>query len=256
MTEDMAAPHRYTDAHRMFLQILTAKRILLASEVKSSFEKCCAEYEVNGIDLKDFVMAINREVSAMGLCIKRYLQEDALTDCNCYVLVNTVNTEASKHASPFTPQQFSLLKMIIGEIVDSSDGTIKETTAENMGAHMNPRMKVSDAEVAIDHFVRNRWLLKHEDGDVTLSLSALALAELENYLEEGYDGIRCSLCSFITFRGYTCTSCNLKFHRLCSGKYWNQANSQPVCPGSDCNAPWPHVQLNLSSSSKRHKNST
>ena len=35
----------YTDAHRSFLQLLTAKRLLTAPQVNANYEAACAKHE-------------------------------------------------------------------------------------------------------------------------------------------------------------------------------------------------------------------
>lgn len=238
----------YSDAHRLFLQIITAKRILAPSEVKSTYEKCCAKYNVEDTDLKEFVMAINQKIGPLGLTIRRYFQEDQLTDTQCFILVNTLNNEATRHASPFSPQEFSFLRKIIEHMVSSDEGIIDITEATNVAPHLEPRMKISDAEALIDRLIKNKWLLRYEDDqdEVKLSLSGLALAELETYFEDVYENevTKCPLCKLITLKGYKCPSCNSRFHRSCAGKLWNQTKSSPFCPEKSCSAEWPHVKLN------------
>lgn len=44
----------YTDAHRLFLQIITKNRILYGPEVKANHEECCNKYNGESALLKFF----------------------------------------------------------------------------------------------------------------------------------------------------------------------------------------------------------
>lgn len=45
---------QYTDAHRLFLQIITKNRILYGPEVKTTYEECCRKYNGESAFLKLF----------------------------------------------------------------------------------------------------------------------------------------------------------------------------------------------------------
>ncbi|XP_066962057.1 non-structural maintenance of chromosomes element 1 homolog isoform X2 [Macrobrachium rosenbergii] len=175
----------YGDAHRYFLQHITAKRILSASEVKSTYQLCCSKFGVGqDCDLKTFVMKINHHITPMGLAIKKYSQEDFHGSSQCFLLVNTWNTEATRRASSFTQQEFSFLRKLIDAMVNS-EGAINLTEATNLAAHAEPKMKLSDGEVFINRLIKNQWLLQ----------------------------------------GYECPSCKAKVHRMCAEVFWQKAKS-------------------------------
>ncbi|XP_066962053.1 non-structural maintenance of chromosomes element 1 homolog isoform X1 [Macrobrachium rosenbergii] len=232
----------YGDAHRYFLQHITAKRILSASEVKSTYQLCCSKFGVGqDCDLKTFVMKINHHITPMGLAIKKYSQEDFHGSSQCFLLVNTWNTEATRRASSFTQQEFSFLRKLIDAMVNS-EGAINLTEATNLAAHAEPKMKLSDGEVFINRLIKNQWLLQDEDN---ICLSALSYAELQTYLDDTYgDRIpKCVLCKLITFLGYECPSCKAKVHRMCAEVFWQKAKS-PSCPEAGCKVPWSHIEVN------------
>ncbi|XP_042241282.1 non-structural maintenance of chromosomes element 1 homolog, partial [Homarus americanus] len=85
----------YGNAHRLFLQILTARRVLLGPEAKSTYEKCCAQFNVAADNLQEFVLDINQQLEVMHLAVRKSIQEDSLTDTQCFVLVNLVNSDAT-----------------------------------------------------------------------------------------------------------------------------------------------------------------
>ncbi|XP_064077562.1 uncharacterized protein LOC135195160 isoform X2 [Macrobrachium nipponense] len=175
----------YGDAHRYFLQHIIAKRILSASEVKSTYQLCCSKFGVDqDSDLKTFVMKINHHITPMGLAIKKYSQEDFHSSSQCFLLVNTWNTEATRRASSFTQQEFSFLRKLIDAMVNSG-GTINLTEATNLATQAEPKMKLSDGEAFINRLIKNQWLLQ----------------------------------------GYECPSCEAKVHRMCAEVFWQKVKS-------------------------------
>jgi len=235
----------YEDAHRMFLQVLTAKRILLGSEVKQLFDKCRKISPEVPNDLQQFVMDINEQLEVMHLSIRKSVQEDHNGDSQCFVLVNTLNvnnSDASRMISSFTPQEVSLFRRVIEEIVQSDDGCIGENVAINLASQITPRMKISDSEMLIERLVSDNWLLIH-DGELTLS--ALTNAEIQPYLEEQYGNIiqKCHFCKILTFRGHRCNACSTRVHRQCGFKYWHKLKKSPSCPEDSCKEAWQHIDI-------------
>ncbi|XP_042236448.1 non-structural maintenance of chromosomes element 1 homolog [Homarus americanus] len=151
-------------------------------------------------------------------------------------------------ASTFSPQELSLFRSIIEEIVYSDDGLIQETEAISLATSMEPRMKVSDSEELIQHLIQDKWLLQHGGKERQLSLSAVTASELSLYLEEVYEDCisKCFLCKIITFKGHRCTKCKVRVHRKCCRKFWMHQNTTSVtCPDPVCGEHWPHVELDL-----------
>ncbi|XP_068238977.1 non-structural maintenance of chromosomes element 1 homolog [Palaemon carinicauda] len=237
------AMDNYGDAHRYFLQYITAKRILTASEVKSAYQFCCEKFNIGkSCDLKTFVMTINQHIAVMGLTIKKYAQEDFDNSTQCFLLMNTWNNEATRHASVFTDQELSYIRKLVDALVNSG-GTISSTEATNLASHVVPKMKIADGEAFIDRLTKNRWLFKDAD-EQNVCLSPLAYAELQTYLEETYEDIipKCVLCKLITFMGYGCPTCESRVHRMCAEIFWKEVNS-PFCPQANCKASWNHLKV-------------
>ncbi|XP_071533619.1 non-structural maintenance of chromosomes element 1 homolog [Panulirus ornatus] len=236
----------YTDAHRFFLQILTARRLILAPEVKNTYEKCCARFNVPSDNLQEFIQEINQELEAMHLRIRKSVQEDTATDTQCFVIINLLSGEATRMASTLSQQELALFRCIIEKIVQSDDGQIPEMEAINIGTFLEPRMKTGDCEEVVERLVQEKWLLLHIQEERMLSLSALTASELQVYLEESYPESvhKCFFCKILTIKGHSCTKCSTAVHRKCGLKFWTHQNSQsPVCP--DCGETWSHVEVNL-----------
>ncbi|XP_069175583.1 LOW QUALITY PROTEIN: non-structural maintenance of chromosomes element 1 homolog [Procambarus clarkii] len=235
----------YSDAHRLFLQIITARRVLMGAEVKSTFEKCCQKFHVPPDNLHEFVMEINRRLEVMHLAIRKSIQEDLAEDIQCFVLVNTLNGETTRMGSTFNSQELALFKRIIEELVNSDDGELPETEAMNLATNLETRMKIGDSEEAIQRFIHDKWLLQHTRREKVVSLSALTISELQPYLEELYPELvqKCFLCKILTLKGYRCTKCSTRVHRGVGDRYFTRKNVQPVlCPDPECDEPWPHME--------------
>jgi len=234
----------YTDAHRSFLQLITARRLLTAPQVNAAFEAACAKHEVEPGStggLQQFVMAINTAISPLHLSIKKSVQEDTRADKSCFVLVNTHAPDYTKGLSSLQPWEENLFENIIEGIVTSEDGCIAELVAINMGPGMaGSRVSVSDSEAAIARMVRS--MLLNKDGDMLL-LSGLTLSEQQNTLEANYPGrcVKCHMCKTITIQGHACESCGVRVHRGCGLKLWRQAKREPYCPS--CDTAWRYVRV-------------
>ncbi|CAL4193833.1 unnamed protein product [Meganyctiphanes norvegica] len=231
----------YTDAHRMFLQVMTAKRMLKGQEVKSVFEKCKAVCDLDIDDLQQFVLEINKQLEIMHMAIRKAVQEEHNEDTQCFVLVNNHSTEATRLVSSFNHQELALFRKIIEVIVQAEDGCVGENYALNLGNELQPKMKLKDSENFIEKIVNDNWLIMHNG---LLSISALTMAEIQPYLQEqhGDDVSKCYFCQILTFKGHRCTSCNVRVHRQCSKRYWSRVKKPPFCPESSCSEPWPHIE--------------
>ncbi|XP_037792771.1 non-structural maintenance of chromosomes element 1 homolog isoform X1 [Penaeus monodon] len=237
----------YTNAHRLFLQILTSRRYLLGHEVQSTYKKCCAKFHVTADNLLEFVKEINEELGQINLVIRKSIQEDYESDSQCFVLVNIFDSDVTRMNSTFTSQELALFRKVIEAIVQSEDGSILITEAINMAFNLKQKMKIGESEALIDRLVQDGWLLQHTDQKI-LSLSALSTAELQTYLEEQYGDIilKCFFCKLVSLKGYSCTECDVKVHRQCGSKFWIRNGSQsPSCPDPKCAAEWSHVEVNL-----------
>jgi len=234
----------YTDAHRSFLQRLTARRLLNANQVNNAFEEACSKHEVDIKStggLQQFVVAINVAISPLHLCIKKSVQEDLRADKSCFVLVNTHATDATKGLNSMAPWEENLLENIIEGIVTSDDGCIAEVVAINLGPSLpGHRISVSDSEGAINRMVKN--MILNKDGDMLL-LSGLTLSEQQLTLESNYPEhcVKCIMCKTITIQGHRCEECNIKVHRGCGLKLWRQAKRDPYCPS--CGSLWQFVRV-------------
>jgi len=234
----------YTDAHRSFLQLLTAKRLLTAPQVNANYEAACAKHEVDPRStggLQTFVMAINMAISPLHLSIKKSVQEDLRADKSCFVLINTHNTEHTKGLNLMLPWEENLFENIIESIVTSEDGSIPEVQAINLGPALpGHKISVSDSEAAIGRMITSKLLNK--DGD-TLLLSGLTLSEQQQQLEATYPQhcVKCAMCKIITLQGHACDECQVRVHRGCGLKLWRQAKREPYCPA--CDAKWLFVKV-------------
>ncbi|XP_037792835.1 non-structural maintenance of chromosomes element 1 homolog isoform X2 [Penaeus monodon] len=196
----------YTNAHRLFLQILTSRRYLLGHEVQSTYKKCCAKFHVTADNLLEFVKEINEELGQINLVIRKSIQEDYESDSQCFVLVNIFDSDVTRMNSTFTSQELALFRKVIEAIVQSEDGSILITEAINMAFNLKQKMKIGESEALIDRLVQDGWLLQ----------------------------------------GYSCTECDVKVHRQCGSKFWIRNGSQsPSCPDPKCAAEWSHVEVNL-----------
>ncbi|XP_047469115.1 non-structural maintenance of chromosomes element 1 homolog [Penaeus chinensis] len=200
----------YTNAHRLFLQILTSRRYLLGQEVKSIHEKCCAKFNVKADNLLEFVKDINAELEQIHLVIRKAIQEDYASDSQCFVLVNLFDSDATRMNSTFTPEELSLFRKVIEAIIQSEEGSVLITEAINMGFSLKERMKIGKSEALIDRLVQDGWLLQHTEEEKILSLSALSTAELQIYLEEHYKDIifKCFFCKLLTLKVWNYSICN------------------------------------------------
>lgn len=238
----MAASAAYTDAHRSFLQLITAKRLLTAPQVTAAYELSCSKYEVDQAatgGLQQFVISINAAISCLHLTIRKSVQEDLRADKSCFVLVNTQSTDATKTLTSLTPWEENLFEHIIEAIVLSDEGYILEVEAVNLGPSLpGNRVSLSESEAAVKRMVKNMMLNKNDD---MLLLSGLTLSEQQQQLESSYPEacVKCALCKIITILGYTCDACPVRVHRVCGLKLWRQAKRNPYCPG--CQAPWEYV---------------
>ncbi|XP_042864976.1 non-structural maintenance of chromosomes element 1 homolog [Penaeus japonicus] len=245
----------YTNAHRLFLQILSSRRFLLGQEVKSIHEKCCAKFNVSADNLLEFVKEINAELEQIHLVIRKSIQEDHASDSQCFVLVNLFDNDATRMNSTYTPPELALFRKIIEAIVQSEEGTIPITEAINMAFNLEQRLKIGESEALVERLVQDGWLLQHADEEKILSLSALSTAELQSYLEEQFEDFiyKCFFCKLISLKGYSCTQCEVKVHRQCGGKFWVRNGTQsPFCPDPKCASSWSHLEIDLPR--KRSKN--
>ncbi|KAF2352801.1 Non-structural maintenance of chromosomes element 1 [Trinorchestia longiramus] len=152
----------YTDAHRSFLQLISARRLLTAPQVNAAYEAACAKYNVGDCGgLQQFVMAINADISPMHLVIKKSMQEDLRADKSCFVLINTLSSDVLKGLSTMSAWEESLFDRIMASIVQSEEGCIHDMDAVNMGPSLTShKVSVSDSEAAVARMVKNRLLVK------------------------------------------------------------------------------------------------
>nr|XP_053647817.1 non-structural maintenance of chromosomes element 1 homolog [Cherax quadricarinatus] len=204
--------------------------------------------EIPADNLQEFVMEINKHLEVMHLAIQKSVQEDSANDIHCFVLVNSLNSDATRMFSTFTLQELALFRSIIEEVVNSDDGEILETDAINLATTLEPRMKIADSEEAIEHLVLDKWLLRHSMDEHTISLSALTTSELQPYLQDLYPELaqKCFFCKILTFKGYRCTKCTTRVHRKCGKNFWAHKGAQSVlCPDPLCKEQWPNVEQTL-----------
>ncbi|XP_018009764.1 non-structural maintenance of chromosomes element 1 homolog [Hyalella azteca] len=236
----MSQSEAYNDAHRSFLQLIAANRLLTAPKVNAAYEAACSKYGVGSCGgLQQFVMAINASLSPLHLIIKKSVQEDLREDKSCFVLVNTISSDVLKGLSSRSAWEDMLLERIISGIVESEEGCIAEVDAVNMGTGLQGhRVTASESEAAIARMIKSKLIIKHDD---MLLLSGLTLSEQQQQLEANFPDIcvKCVLCKIITLQGYSCDQCNSRVHRSCGRKLWRKAERLPFCPG--CNAVWPRV---------------
>ncbi|KAK4310352.1 hypothetical protein Pmani_018072 [Petrolisthes manimaculis] len=244
----------YTDAHRLFLQIITKNRILYGPEVKTTYEDCCQKYNVAGNNLQEFVVTINRELVPIQMTIRKSIQEHDSGDVQCFVLVNLLTTKATRGLSTYSPPELTLFRRIIEEVLNSEGGEIRAIEAINLVSDIpNSRLRIRDAEETLEKLVQDKWLIK---GQHTVSLSALATSELQKYLEELYsdDVHTCYFCKILTIKGYKCSKCQVAVHRMCGHNFWSRKNADsPICPDPNCSEVWGHVSLTNSVPTKRTK---
>jgi hypothetical protein len=165
-----------------------------------------------------------------GLCIKKGLNH--VTGDTVYALVNTAEDEFAKLATCFSARELAFIRKCISLVVENefevSEGELLREARflGNEGKDLNSK----EAETVLNTLCEDGWLMRTQrDGII---LSPRMILELEQYLEESYEGLvlKCARCERIVTKGYRCSNdeCFNCWHYKC------EASADQKCFG--CNS--------------------
>uniref|UniRef100_A0A8C4NKY5 Non-structural maintenance of chromosomes element 1 homolog n=1 Tax=Eptatretus burgeri TaxID=7764 RepID=A0A8C4NKY5_EPTBU len=244
------------DAHRLFLQHLMVRPCLEAPEVCKLQEQCCHAFEEHyePDSLKNFVETINGNLIPLGFVeIRQGVSQEG---SKVYALVNTAETEITLMASDYTESELEVFKMILEQVVVSSQGSVSSVRVLNLSDKIKgKKIKKDEVQVLLQRLVQDGWLFDN-NGDI--SLSTRCLLEMEPYICRHYPDVdKCFLCKTIALQGEACAECNCRMHSYCAKKYMkpNRSTFCPQCKASMSLSPGA-TQSDSSTSSRTSRGTT
>lgn len=213
----------YGDHHRIFIQVMLARKVLNLAQLKEAVRVCHEKCGVplptsdNAEPFAEFISDINNKLSSLQLRIKGAVSEE---DGSCfYALVNMRDDEVSKCANMFPGNEMQFFKKLVMKIAESDSGSLPATDVLNI-VHEDSEAKlaVNVAESFLNRMVELGCLIR--DGG-SLSLGRLTVLEMEPYLQEQLGAellTKCHACKQLCIKGYKCpdTDCSVKMHRHCT----------------------------------------
>ncbi|XP_041358755.1 non-structural maintenance of chromosomes element 1 homolog [Gigantopelta aegis] len=230
-------------SHQMFLQTFMSRGILDAKEVKLMYKQCCEQFQEHYSDneeerrrvLAEFVRTINSNLHPLHMEIKKGVNED--DGSNYYGLVSISESQITKLASDYTPNELEFFKKIVGLIVEADEGSISSIEALNQTEKLEKKISKNDAQDLLEKLQLEKWLSLTRG---RVSLATRAILELEQYIKDVYPDTAkmCNLCKKLCLKGQGCEECGTKFHLHCASRFFRQDEAH--CPGEGCGVAWVH----------------
>jgi len=243
---------QYNNAHRLFLQVFIAKNLLSEEDCRDVYLKVAERMEVDApVDgLSSFIRQVNDKLSPLSMEIR--IGREEATGQAYYALVNTLEDDAAKLATDFTPSEMEYVKKIIEAIIVSAEGSCVSIDLMNMGYDLQKKVSAHDAEVLITTMVNRRWLSENR-GEI--SFGARALIELGQYLESKFpDHVSdCLMCHSVVVMGDCCDECGKKLHKYCAATRFQAVPAEKrKCPS--CDALWDQPLITLHKTNNNNNN--
>lgn len=234
----------YGDHHRVFVQVMLARRVLNSAQLE---EAVCGCHEKCGLPppsssstepFAAFISEVNNKLSSLHMRIKGAVSEE---DGSCfYALVNMRDDELSKCSAMFSGTEMTFFKKLVMKIAESEGGSLPATDVLNV---VNEDSKENFVEKISESFLDRmieRGCLVRAGG--SLYLGRLTLLEMEPYLREQL-GTRlptCHACKQICIKGYKCpgADCSVKMHHHCTRQAFHSSGDviSGECPR--CHEEW------------------
>uniref|UniRef100_A0A1E1XDG5 Non-structural maintenance of chromosomes element 1 homolog n=1 Tax=Amblyomma aureolatum TaxID=187763 RepID=A0A1E1XDG5_9ACAR len=234
---------KYGDHHRMFVQIMLARKVLFLQELEDVIRCCHEKFSVpcfavdNQPQLAKFISDVNSVISPFHMRIKGGVSEE--NGSHFYALLNMKDDELSKCATKFSPNEMKFFKKLVVKIVESDSGSIMSTEALHIVYEDNETtLRLSAAEDLLSRMAELGCLVENNG---KISLGPLAQLELEPYLQEqfGDELPRCHVCRQICVKGELCpnSECSVKLHLHCATSLRRSSRSTSSCCPS-CKQAW------------------
>ncbi|KAF9579325.1 hypothetical protein BGW38_004463, partial [Lunasporangiospora selenospora] len=158
-------------------------------------------------DFSDFIAEVNEGLNGADLEIRK--AADEITGIPVMALTNTNGEKIAQVATSYNPTELEYFKHLLDLIVTADDEVycISSTAALHETGRLKNKedkplsLTKREAELILDRFVADKWLIRSTAG--AYSLSMRALLELQTYLKETYDEQiqECTLCMEIITKG-------------------------------------------------------
>lgn len=233
-----------TEAHKVLLTFVRARKIILEDEMNEKFPILAAHF---GLDQQNLQTLLREYISTINVALEKFaFKIDTVRDQESrkllYVFINTRFDEVIQACTPYTPPELDAVKQVIDEIINANNfafcfpfGNAKQLVGSIL------KQRASDAGYFITRLVDDGWI---EITDLNrLVLSPASLAELKAYLGDrfGYflaeDSLgkllTCMNCKDLVTLGVKCKNreCPTSFHRKCAEVYFRDNEE---CPSETC----------------------
>ncbi|KAJ4488115.1 Nse1 non-SMC component of SMC5-6 complex-domain-containing protein [Lentinula aciculospora] len=181
----------------------------------------------------EFIQGVNTSLNDLDFEFKSI--QDEFDGKRLFAMVNRKDDELAQVATDYNAIEIMYFKAIVEQIMLARNESFSVSSLAALREVSAGKEKINltkaQADILLDSFVANGWLLRSKRG--RYSLSSRSLLELLPYIKSTYpeETIECTICHEIITKGIACErdNCKTRMHYHCFTTYRKRKSTCPAC---------------------------